>query len=443
MPMQPRASTVGKTKDTLELLTEGVPLPRLVKIKQKFDAPRILDVASVLRDEFAKPGVGDRIKPGMKIAIAVGSRGLAELVPITRASVEEVKCRGGEPFIVPGMGSHGGATAEGQKQLLAGLNITEETVGCPIRSCMDVVEVGRLNNGLAVLMDKLAYEADGIIPINRVKTHTAFHGEVESGIAKMLAIGLGKQKGADSCHLLGFGRMCEMVKLMAPMKIERTPVLFGIATVENAYDQVMLVEAIPAKDIMQRDAELLITSKKNMPRIMFDPMDVLIVQQMGKEISGSGMDPNITGRYPTPYCSGGPKINKLVILDLTEGTHGNANGMGQADFSTFRLFSKIDNIPTYANALTTTITTSTKMPLMMRTDEEAIKAAVKTCNNPNLADVRLVYIKDTMHLGEFYISEALLEEARRMPNNIEIIGQAEEMKFDSDGNLIPLESYKK
>ncbi|WP_425058919.1 hypothetical protein SCACP_35670 [Sporomusa carbonis] len=419
----------------IQELLMNVPMPRMVKVRQTFEAPEVGDLAGVLQQEFGKEGIGDRIRPGMRIAIAVGSRGVAEIPTITRVTVEEIKKRGGKPFVVPGMGSHGGATAAGQKQVLADLGVTEENVGCPIVSSMDVVEVGKLPNGLAVLIDKNAYEADGIVVINRVKPHTAYRGPCESGLAKMITIGLGKQKGADSCHAYSFKYMAEHVVEMAKIKIERARFLFGIGTVENAYDKVAKIVAVPAEKIIEVDQQLLVEAKARMPRILFDQMDVLIVDRIGKEISGDGMDPNITGRYPTPYASGGPDVTKLVVLDLTPQTHGNANGMGAADFTTRKLFNKIDYDSTYANCLTSTIAVPARIPIIMNSDREAILAAVKTCNARDISKARVVRIKDTLHLGEIYISEAMLDEAKANPA-IEICSQPAVMQFDAEGNLI-------
>lgn len=416
-------------------LLKDIPFPRMVKIQQQFPAPLVEDLVGTLHRELAKQGVGDTIKPGMRIAVAVGSRGVAEIPTLTRVTVEEIKKRGGQPFIVPAMGSHGGATAAGQEEVLANLGVTAESVGCPIVSSMDVVEVGRLPNGLAVLIDKNAYEADGIVVINRVKPHTAFRGPCESGLAKMITIGLGKQKGADSCHAYSFKYMAEHVIEMAKIKLARTNILFGVATVENAYDQVAKVVAVPAADIIATDQKLLLEARANMPRIMFDQMDVLIVDRIGKDISGDGMDPNITGRYPTPYASGGPDINKLVVLDLTERTHGNANGLGPADFTTRKLVDKIDYEATYTNALTSTVCAPVRLPMILANDREAIAAAIKTCNARDIAQARVVRIKDTLHLGEIYISAAMLAEAQANPA-ITVCGAPTPMQFDAAGNLL-------
>ena len=416
-------------------LIQDIPLPRLVKVHQKFYAPEVADVPATLRQQLAQPGIIDSIKPGMNIAIAVGSRGVADIPILTRVIVEEVKKQGGKPFVVPAMGSHGGATAEGQRMVLENLGVTEATVGCPIKSSMEVVEVGRLPNGLAVLIDKNAYEADGIIVINRVKAHTAFRGPCESGMAKMITIGLGKQKGADACHAYSFKYMAEHVVEMAKIKIKQTNILFGVGTIENAYERIAKIVAVPAAKIIETDQQMLVEANTRMPRILFDAMDVLVVTQIGKDCSGDGMDPNITGRYPTPYASGGPEVAKLVVLDLTNATHGNANGMGAGDFTTKKLFNKIDFEATYANALTSTICKPILIPMILADDRAAIKAAVKTCNSRDIAKAKVVIIKDTMHLGEIYISESLLTEALANPN-IEVISESEVMKFDKGGNLI-------
>lgn len=421
--------------DVIKELIKGVPLPKMVKVRQIFTAPEVDNLIDTLRAEFAKPVVGETIKPGMSIAIAVGSRGVAEIATITRVVVEEVKKRGGRPFIVPAMGSHGGATAEGQQEVLKNLGVTEKSAGCPIISSMDVVKLGQLENGLDVLIDKTAHEADGIIVINRIKPHTAYHGPCESGLAKMLAIGLGKQKGADSCHAYSFKHMAFNVVAMAQVKIDRAKILFGVATVENAYDKVAKVVAVAAKDLIETDKKLLVEAKANMPKIKFDNVDVLIVDKIGKDISGDGMDPNITGRYPTPWAHGGPDIPKVVCLDLTEATHGNANGMGEGDFSTRKLFNKIDWQSTYANALTSTVSVPVKVPIIMETDRDAIQAAVKTCFARDLSRARVVRLKDTLHLGEIWISESMLEDALKNPE-IEVCGEPAEIQFDADGNLI-------
>lgn len=421
--------------DIVKQLLQGTPLPRLAKIRQSFPAPEVADVARALRDQLAKPGVIDAVKPGMQIAVGVGSRGVAEIPTLARVTVEEIKKRHALPFIIPAMGSHGGATAEGQRQVLANLGVTEESVGCEIRSSMEVVELGRLDNGLPVYMDKLAHAADGIVVINRVKPHTSFRSSNESGMVKMITIGLGKQKGAESCHAYSFKYMAEHILAMSAISLARTPILFGVGTVENAYERIARVVAVPANEIVEVEKGMLIEAKAAMPKFMFDQFDVLIVEQIGKEISGDGMDPNITGRYPTPYASGGPDIAKIAVLDLTGPTHGNANGMGAADFITRKLADKIDFKMVYANGLTSTVVSPTRMPMVLDDDRDAIMAAVKTCNARDLARARVVRIKDTLHMGDIFVSESMLPEARANPA-IEALSPPADLVFDAAGNLV-------
>lgn len=421
--------------DIIQELLKGIPLPRMAKIRQMFPAPRVADIEGTLHKELAKPGRMDAIRPGMKIAVAVGSRGVAEIPTLTRVTVAEIKKRGGQPFIVPSMGSHGGATPKGQIEVLANLGVTEESAGCPILSSMEVVELDRLENGLPVYMDKYAYGTDGIVVINRIKPHTAFRGKCESGLVKMITIGLGKQKGAESCHAYSFKYMAENLIAMAKISLAKTPILFGVGTVENAYDQVAKIVTVPAAEMIETDSKLLVEAKANMPRLYFEQIDALVIDQIGKDISGDGMDPNITGRYPTKYASGGPDVNKMVVLDLSERTHGNANGMGTADFTTRKLVDKTDFKATYANGLTSTVVGPTHMPTVLDCDRDAILAAVKTSNARDLTKVRLVRIKDTLHLGEILVSESMLDEIKDHPN-ITILSEPAEMQFDEHGELI-------
>lgn len=415
-------------------LLQNVELPRMVRVRQNFSASAVGDVAEAVRDELRKPAIANRMHAGMKIAVAVGSRGVAEIPLIVRMVVEQIKAAGADPFIVPGMGSHGGATAQGQIELLAGLGVTETSAGCPLVSSMEVVELGVLPNGLPVFMDKNAMQADGIVVINRIKSHTAFSGPIESGLVKMITIGLGKQKGADSCHAYGFGHMAKNIVDMARIKLQKAPFLFGVGTIENAYDQVAKVVAIPAEEILDAESRLLLEAKRNMPGILFTPLDVLIVDQMGKEFSGAGMDSNITGRAATPYVSLCQQTSKMAVLDLTEQSHGNAVAVGLADITTRRLFNKINFEHTYANALTSTVTLGGMIPLIMDSDRLAIQATVKTCNVMDMNKIRMVRIPNTLHVKEIDIAESLLEEARRHPQ-IEIMGEPRKMVFDAEGNL--------
>ncbi len=409
----------------LASVLERVTLPRMYMVEQKFESQALPDVEGECRKQIAGLKRLDTLPEKAEIAIAVGSRGVASIDVVTRGVVSALKEKGFVPFIVPAMGSHGNATAEGQTELLAGYGITEEAMGCEIRSNMEVVEIDVLPNGLGVYMDRMASEADGIVVVNRVKTHTAFDGEYESGIVKMLAIGLGNHIGATSCHQLGFGMMEENIKAMAKIKIEKCPVLCGVAVVEDAYDEVAELHVLDADEIFDREPALLRQSKANMASIGIQDIDVLVVDRMGKEISGDGMDPRITGRYSTPFATGGPTVNKLVVLSPTDKTHGNVIGIGPADFTTKRLYDQIDFEATYTNSITATVTAAARLPLVMKDDRDAIRGAIQTCNALDLTAVRLVRILDTLHLSKIMVSEVLLEEVKRKPNVVSVDGPVE------------------
>lgn len=418
----------------LNELLKDIPVPKMLKVRQSFDDTKLDDVDGALNEALQKEEIRRTVKPGMEIAVAVGSRGVDQIVEVTRITITYLKELGSKPFIVPSMGSHGGATAEGQTAVLAHLGVTEESVGAEIRSSMEVVEIGKLENGLPVYVDKLASQADGIVVINRVKPHTAFRGTVESGIMKMIAIGLGKQRGAETCHQLGFEHMGKHIILMASMILEKMPVLFGVATVENAFDKVAHVEVLLPDEIETRETELQKMAKQLLPKINFEKIDVLVIDEIGKNISGDGMDPNITGRYPTPYAHGGPEVNKMVVLDLTPETEGNANGVGTADFTTRRLVDKTDWDATYANGLTSTVVAPTKAATTLANDKLAIKAAIKTCNILDFTQVRMVRIKNTLEIGEIEVSEAYLEDVKAH-QYMEQITDLYELSFDDEGNL--------
>ena len=418
----------------IEQVLKDIPIPRMVRIRQTFDAPVLDDPIAALREELAKPGAIAGIRPGQSVAVAVGSRGIANIAPVTLEVIDAIKAAGASPFIVPCMGSHGGATAEGQTEVLRHLGIDEQTMGAPVRSSMDVIQLDALPNGLPVYCDRLAAEADAIVVINRIKPHTAFRGPIESGIMKMIAIGLGKQKGAEACHQLGFKYMAENVPAMADIMLDKLPIVFGVALVENAYDETCKIEVIPAAEIGLREPALLEQAKSLMPKLLFDQIDVLVIDYIGKNISGDGMDPNITGRYPTPYAHGGPDVGKMVVLALTPESKGNANGVGTADFTTRRLTDATDWPGTYMNGLTSTVCAPTKMATALDNDKLAIQAAVKTCNILDYTACRMVRIRDTLHLGEIEISATLLDEARANPQ-IEIIGEPYELEFNEEGQL--------
>ncbi|RKQ32288.1 lactate racemase domain-containing protein [Oceanobacillus halophilus] len=416
----------------LQELVQDIPIPKMAKVKQTFDNSQLEDVVGTLKQELEK--VKGKVKPNAEIAVAVGSRGTDALVEITATTVSFLKELGAKPFIVPSMGSHGGATGPGQKAVLEHLGVTEESVGAEIRSSMEVVKIGELPNGLPVYIDKYASEADGIVVINRVKPHTAFRGKVESGIMKMISIGLGKQKGAEACHQLGFKHMAEHVPAMAKMTIEKMPILFGVATVENAFDKVAKLEVLAAEEIEEKEPDLQELAKKLLPKIFVDQIDVLVIDEIGKNISGDGMDPNITGRYPTPYAHGGPEVTKMVVLDLTPQTEGNANGVGTADFTTQRLVDKMDREATYANGLTSTVVGPTHISTAMPNEKAAIQAAIKTCNILDFTKVKMVRIKNTLHVSEIEVSEPLLDYVKNHPN-MEQSSDLYNFAFDEEGNI--------
>lgn len=421
--------------ELLRSLVENTPIPKLVKIRQSFDDTVLADPIGELIERLRSADSMTGITAGQRVAVAVGSRGISRIDELTKTVIDELKRIGAEPFIVPCMGSHGGATAEGQTEVLAHLGIDEKRMGCPVRSSMEVVELERLPNGLPVYCDKIAAtESDAIIVINRIKPHTAFRGAIESGMFKMISIGLGKQKGAEACHQLGFKYMAENVPAMARVMIEKLPIRFGVAIVENAYDQICRIEVLGTDTMEEREKELLIEAKSRLPQILFNDLDVLVIDYIGKNISGDGADPNITGRYPTPYAHGGPEVNKMVVLDLTPESQGNANGVGTADFTTSRLVSKTDWPATYANGLTSTVCAPTKQATTLENDRDAIKAAIKTCNILDYTKCKLVRIRDTLHLGTIEISESLLEEAKSNPR-IEILEGPYEWTFDEEGFL--------
>lgn len=418
----------------LHELVKDIPIPKMAKVKQTFDATEIEDVTAALNDQFQQKNIGSLINPGMQIAVAVGSRGLDRLVEMTKATIDEIKRHGGEPFIVPCMGSHGGATAEGQKAVLEHLGVKEEVVGAEIRSSMEVIKIDELSNGLPIYIDKLASEADGIVVINRVKPHTAFRGPFESGIMKMISIGLGKQKGAEACHQLGFKHMAEHVPAMAKVIMEKMPILFAVASVENAYDRIKMLEVLLPQEIEQREPTLQEISKASLPKLFFEQIDVLIIDEIGKNISGDGMDPNITGRYPTPYAYGGPDVSKMVVLDLTEETEGNANGVGTADFTTQRLVGKMDREATYANGLTSTVVGPTHISTAMPSDKTAVQAAIKTCNILDFTKARVVRIKNTLEIGEIEVSVNMAKDVETH-ENLQLVSDWYDWEFDKHGNF--------
>ena len=398
-------------------LVKDTYVPRMFRVKQNFPRPRIEkeEIPDVINGLLSQEKFASRIKPGMRIAITAGSRGVANVALTTRCIADFVKSRGASPFVVPAMGSHGGATAEGQKALLAGYGVTEENVGCPILSSMEVKKIGVNEEGGDVYIDKHAAEADGIILGCRIKPHTAFRGPYESGMMKMMAIGLGKQYGAEVCHEAGFKNMAKNVPLFGKCIIKNAPVLFAVPTIENAFDETCRILAVAAEDIEAQEPELLKEAFTYMPRILVDSCDVLIVDQIGKNFSGDGMDPNITGTFCTPYASGGIASQRVAVLDLSPETHGNGLGIGMASATTKRVYDQLDLASMYPNAITCTVLTGVRIPLVMESDKEAIQVCIKSCNEIDKKNPRIVRIPNSLQLEHIMLSEAYLDEIRDIP----------------------------
>jgi hypothetical protein len=416
--------------EEIEELLGNIEPPRVALVGQSVDAPPALgDVRAAVGEAL------DSVKlPKGSVAIGVGSRGVGGIAEVVAALVGFLKEAGAEPFVVPAMGSHGASTAEGQARVLAHLGVSEERIGCPVRATMEAVKIGETPAGVEVFMDRNAYEADSVVVVNRIKPHTAFRGGVESGPTKMLAIGLGKQKGAHSVHAAGWGNIHETIPQAARVSVETGKVAFGLAVLENADEEPYKVAAIPAEKLEESEAPLLEEAKRNLLRLPFDEMDVLIVDEIGKNISGDGADPNVTGRYPTPYASGGPRVERMVFLDLTDETGGNANGLGAADVVAERLAAKMDRPSTYLNALTSTAPVPVKIPMVMPSDRMAIAAALVMCAGVSPQNARLVRIKNTLKLRRMWVSEALVREADG--DKLRVVEEPRPMHFDGEGTLI-------
>jgi hypothetical protein len=414
-----------------------VPMPRMVNVRQKFQTVRLDDVERAVAEQFKRPEVRAKVKAGQSIAVGCGSRGVANIADTAQAVVAELKALGAKPFIFPAMGSHGGATAEGQRALLAGYGITEAHVGCPIRASMDTVELGALPDGTPVYMDKLASEADGVVLINRVKPHTNFRAPMESGIVKMMTIGMGKIRGATTLHFHGMDHFGEILPQVARVIMAKRRFLFGVGLVENAHDETALLEVILAEQLFEREMFLQAQAKEMMARIYVDDIDVLIIDEMGKNITGAGFDPNITGRNNrfVGKWQDRPRVQKIVALALTEETHGNATGMGLADVITMRLFKQVDLGPTYANVIASAYLDGAAIPIIMNTEHDAIALAVKTLVRVKPTEARIVRIRNTLELTHIQISEPLLDLARQNPHQFDILGAPAPFKFDGEGNL--------
>ncbi len=411
------------------------PLPKMVRIHQTFarevvDDPR----AAVQRDMGAKLSAPDF--GGKSIALTIGSRKIAQLTVVVKAVVDQLKAWGARPFLVPSMGSHGGAVAEGQRQIIESYGFTEQAMGVPIRASMDVVQIASLADGLPVFCDRLALEADGIVPIARIKPHTDFKGDYESGLLKMMAIGLGNHRGATALHSRGFDRMASLLPLVGGAFLRHAPIAFGVAILENAYDELMVVEVVRREEILPRERELLARAKATMARLPLSAIDVLIIEEIGKDISGSGMDPNVTGIPGSGLTQGflAPPIQRIVVLGLSRQAHGNGTGIGLADVTTLRCVEQIDWGVTYTNCITATVPAPAKMPMALNNDREALAVALRTCARVSPETARIVRIRNTLQLGELEVSEACLPELQGRPR-ISILSPPRPLAFSEDGWL--------
>lgn len=412
--------------------------PKIVKIKQKFNSYKVEDISSAIAQEMLKKNVKSKIKPGMSIAVGVGSRGIANLLEIVKNVINVIKKCGANPFIIPAMGSHGGATAEGQKEILASYGITEDNLGVPIKSSMEVIEIAKYKGKVPIYFDKNAFSADGIIPINRVKIHTDWRGEVESGLLKMLAIGFGKHKGATEIHSLGMENFHKVIPEVGSIIVNEVPVIFGVACIEDAYDQTAEIKVLMPKEFYIQEKNMLKRSKEIMAKINIPQIDVLVIDEIGKDISGDGLDPNIIGRFRGKQKNDikGPNIKQVVVLRLSKRTHGNADGMGYADIITKELFNSIDFTSTYINAITGGDLFEVKVPLIANSDKEAIGLALSIIKK-SASDVRLVRIENTLKLGEIIISEAIFKEIKEKKEFFRIDRNVfREMRFGENGRLI-------
>jgi hypothetical protein len=404
---------------------------QFTKIRQQFERVALTELEQSVAQQV---GAKLQCAPGARIGIAAGSRGVANIARITKAVADAVKAKGGVPFIFPAMGSHGGATAEGQREILATYGINEETMGCPIRSSMEVVALDSGGLEMPLFMDKHAYEADGVILVNRIKPHTAFHGDYESGLIKMSVIGLGKERLASELHRYGVYGLKTLLPQAGRQILATGKVVLGVGIVENAYDETAIIEALTPAEILTREPELLKIAKQMIPKFPLETIDVLMVDRIGKDISGSGMDPNVIGRMrihgePEPES---PRIKVIIAADLTDATHGNACGIGLADVTTRRLRDKVDWEVTYTNGVTSGFYEHFALPIVAATDAQALEWGIRASHDPHKPK-RIVRITDTLHLSEMYVSDAALTEVK---DKVEILSDPQPL-FDTQGTLIP------
>ena len=405
--------------------------PLLYRIRQRFDMTSIQDVPGMVRREFSRLDVGKNVQPGQRVAVTAGSRGIDNLIPITATVVECLRNVGLKPFLLPAMGSHGGATAKGQVKLLSELGITESSIGAPITSTMDVISLGTVDSGAEVFISKDVLEADHLVLINRVKPHTAFRGEVESGLCKMLTVGCGKHEGALNMHKFD---LAASIIPAARIILEKAPVLCGLAIVENSADRTHTMRFALPEQFVEIDRELLKLAWKFLPGIPLEELDILVVDEMGKNISGAGIDPNVVGFWRREGGPRKPDYRTIIVLDLTPQSDGNALGIGLTDLTTRRVIDKVNIQATYANALTTGIWGSVRLPIALENDRAVLETALSHVSD--LDHVRMVRIVNTLHLENFWATEALLP-ALREKESLIVDETPVQLRFDEEGRLHP------
>ena len=412
--------------------------PRMFRLRQTFDARRVTDISGEVARQLDSLKLKEQIRPDQSVAITAGSRGIAHIGQITRAVVDHIKGLGAKPFIVPAMGSHGGGTAAGQTQLLEHYGITPEKMGCELRASMETVIVDRTPQGIPVHFDKHASLADHVLIVGRVKPHTGFVGDVESGLHKMMLIGLGKHEGAKIYHrAIADYSFMEIITAVAASVISKCRVVGGLAIVENAYDETALIEAVPPARFLEREKELLKLAIKWLPRLPFPVADLLIIDQIGKNISGTGLDTNVVGRKYNDHAGTDRdtvRCKRIFVRGLTEETHGNATGIGISEFTNQRTADAIDRKITAINCITGLHPTAAMIPIAYETDREAISQALHTCGLVDPPDAKVIQIKDTLHLADVLVSEKYLDELSGR-NDLERLSEPEEMAFDAHGNL--------
>ena len=416
---------------------DEVTIPKMVRIREKYEDDKIDDVKAHLINELDSLEIDRQSLRGKKIALTVGSRGIPSLPVLVRTMCDKLKEWGAEPFIIPAMGSHGGGTVEGNVQILTDYGITEDAMGVPIKASMDVVQVGAINDGAhtPIYCDKNAAEADGIVLFNKVKPHTDFKGYVESGMCKMIAIGIAKHFGCSWFHRQGFDTFGERIPMVAAEFLKNMNVIMGVGVVQNAFDEISEIKAYPKDKIIEGDHELLQIAKRRLPRMKFDNIDVLIIDQIGKNISGEGADPNVTGRGCMPGFEDDFHCKKMFVRKLTPPSHGNACGLCYADVTTRQCLLSVDWESTWINFSTNMMLSAGKIPVYQNTDYEALRLAIRTCTKlSDYSQARIARIRDTLSLSEVEVSEALLPDVIGR-DDVEILSEPYELEFDDDGNM--------